>query len=523
MKTPKRPLACTLLASTLLASTLLACGDATPPPVTEPPKPTATAAAPTAEPEVDESFRKVPPPADGTITFKAPTVHEAKLANGVRVLTVEQHELPIVAVTFATRRGADQAPPGHAAFLAALLRQGTKKRSALVFDDALKEAGASLSAWTSQDALMLSGKTLTARLPTLLELLAEALTSPALDKAEIERERTSRLTSIAQQADQPSTLLWKTTYELLYPKGHPYGSLLLGDEASVRKVQKADLDRLYASLVGPEDAVLAFAGDVTPAEAKAHAERLLGAWKGKQKKRVEPAAPKAPDAKSKRVVLVERPGASQSQIAIALHGVPRKHPDFEAILVMNTILGGQFSSRLNLSLREKHAYTYGARSSFDMRLGPGPFSASAAVVTKHTAAALREALAEIERMRTTLVTDEELSAAKENLVAQLPARFESASETATTLASLAVYDLPMDELATRPSRIAKVTSADVKRVAEKHLDPASRFVVVVGDASVEASLRELGLGELDVRKAPKKAGDGAKAPKAPGPAPSPKK
>jgi zinc protease len=511
----------------VLSVATLSCGETTLPPVTEPPVPSATSAAPTAAPEVDESFRKTPPQADGTITFRAPKVHEEKLANGMRVLTVEQHELPIVAVTFATRRGADQAAPGHAALLAALLRQGTKKRSALVFDDALKEAGASLSAWTSQDALMVSGKTLTARLPTLLELLAESLTGPALDKAELEREKTSRLTSIAQQADQPSTLLWKTTYELLYPGGHPYGSLLLGDEASVRKVQKADLDRLYASLVGPDDAVLAFAGDVTPVEAKAHAERLFGAWKGKQKKRVEPPAPKAPDPKSKRVVLVERPGASQSQIAIALHGVPRKHPDFEAILVMNTILGGQFSSRLNLSLREKHAYTYGARSSFDMRLGPGPFSASAAVVTQHTAAALREALAEIERMRTTLVTDDELGAARENLIAQLPARFESASETATTLASLAIYDLPLDELATRPARIAKVTSADVKRVAEKHLDASSRFVVVVGDPSVAPSLRELGLGELDVRAPAKKKDDkkddkkaskgGAEKPNAPAP------
>ncbi len=476
-----------------------ACGDPSTilPSVPEQPVPVAP---PPVEP--DESFRKTPPPPDGDVVFVPPKIEEARLANGLRVLVTTRHDLPLVAVQLVVRRGADQHRPGLGAFAASLLTQGTKSMGSIAYAESVKDIGAVVNAFASTDATILASRCLTANLPRLLDLVGDAARKPLFDKAEIERERTSRLTAIAQQRDQPATILHNTTLSTLYPAGHPYAAPLIGDETTVKAATRADLERVYASSLGPQDAVLALAGDVTLAQARAEAERVFGDWKGAaQRPFVATVAPPPPEKARPRIVLVERPGATQSQVSIALVGVPRKTPDFEAILVMNSIFGAQFSSRLNMNLREKHAYTYGARSGFDMRLGPGPFTAGGAIESKATAAAVKEIFAEMERMRREPVTAEELTSAKQYLVRQLPARFESAWETAGTLAGLALYALPLDEFAQRAARIERVTAEDVRRVAAKHLDDAGRFVVVVGDPSVHEGLTALQMGPVSVHKA----------------------
>jgi zinc protease len=248
------------------------------------------------------------------------------------------------------------------------------------------------------------------------------------------------------------------------------------------------------------------AGDIDKAAAVALVEKSFGAWKGKATARNVPKDPPAVGKGEKRIFVLDRPGATQSEVAVTLAGVPRKSADFDALMLMNTLLGGQFTSRLNLNLREKHAYTYGARSSFDMRHGPGPFTAGGAIMTPATGPAVKETFAEIERLRKEEVPADELADAKANLTRQLPARFETAGETAGTLARLAIYGLPLDEPATRPARIAKITAADVKRVAEKYLRPEHMRVIVVGDAAViEKELAGLALGGVEVRRPPKKA------------------
>jgi zinc protease len=485
-----------LALATLLAA---ACGDPPPPvspPALPPPAPPPVAAEP------DESFRKTPPPPDGDVVFVPPKIEEARLANGLRVLVTTRRDLPVVAVQLVVRRGADQAKPGLGAFAASLLTQGTRSMGSIAYAEAVKDIGATVNAFASTDATILASRCLTTNLPQLLDLVGEAAKKPLFDKAEIDRERTSRLTTIAQQRDQPGTILHNTMLSVLYPAGHAYAAPLIGHEATVKAATKAELERVYAAAVGPQDAVLAFAGDVDLARARQEAERVFGDWKAAQRPFSQTVAPPAPDAKRPRIVLVERPGATQSQVAVAMVGVPRKTPDFEALLVMNSILGGQFSSRLNMNLREKHAYTYGARSGFDMRLGPGPFTAGGAIETKHTAAAVKEIFAELERIRREPVTAAELTAAKQYLVRQLPARFESAWETASTLATLALYDLPLDELTHRAARIEAVTAEDVRRVAEKYLGDGGRFVVVVADPSAQEGLASLNMGALEVRKAP---------------------
>jgi len=233
----------------------------------------------------------------------------------------------------------------------------------------------------------------------------------------------------------------------------------------------------------------------------AQVTRAFGSWKGQSPKAKVPAAPPEPKSDVPRVVLVDRPGATQSSVALTLVGVPRQNKDYDALLVMNTILGGAFSSRLNMNLREAHAYTYGAGSSFDFRHGPGPFRAGGAIVREKTGPAVTEILKELDRLRTDPVSDAELADAKAYLVRTLPARFETTGNTADTLASLAVYGLPLDEYATRPARFGKVTADDVKRVAATYLAPGAYHLVVVGDAKVvEAQLGEVGLGQVSVRK-----------------------
>lgn len=479
-----------------------------PPPPDPPPDPVATQDAPkeAAAPPEDPSFRKTPPQSGGDLPFIAPKIDEARLSNGLRVLYVMRREMPVVAVNIVVNRGAEQeSAPGLTSTMASMMLSGTKQRSAIKLSEELGALGVRYGAWADHDGVGLTAQALRDKAPELFAVLADVVLNPAFDPAELERERARRLTSILQQADQPGVLLQNAITERLYPAGHPYREPLIGTEASVKAFKPADLARQHAALFQPEHTTITIAGDIDKDAALALVEKSFGAWKGKTTAAKALKDPPAVGKGEKRVFLVDRPGATQSYVAVTLVGVPRKNPDFDALMVMNTLLGGQFTSRLNLNLREKHAYTYGARSGFDMRHGSGPFTAGGAIMTPATAKAVTEIFAEIERLRKEPVSAEDLADAKANLVRQLPARFETAGDTAGTLASLSVQGLPLDELATRPSRISKISAEDVKRVAEKYLRPDQMRVIVVGDAAVvEKELAALDLGGVEVRKAPAK-------------------
>ncbi|HLM71689.1 MAG TPA: pitrilysin family protein [Polyangiaceae bacterium] len=444
-------------------------------------------------------FRKVAPAPGPAVVFSPPKIEEARLANGIRVLHAERRELPIVAVQVSADRGADQAGPGVASFAASMLLQGTKTRSAIAISDEIGRLGASAGAGADYDSVGVGARCLTPKLPELLALLADIVINPAFDPAEIKRERSRRLTSILQQNDRPAILLSNAVASALYPAGHPYSAPILGLEPDVTKVSAAELASFHASSFRPDRVTIAIAGDITKDRAVEEIQRVFTAWQGKAQPAKEVGPPPLPDAKAARILLLDRPGATQSQVAVALPGVPRVTKDFEVILLMNTILGGQFSSRLNLNLREKHAYSYGVRSNFDMRRGPGPFVAGGAIVRESTGPAVREILAEMKRLQAELVTAEELDDARSNLILQLPARFESAAETASTLAYLATYGLPLDEIATRPARLKAVTRDDVKRAAESYLKADLTRIVIVGDAKViKAQLDALGIGSVEL-------------------------
>lgn len=491
----------------LVATLASACAEtpqpAVPPPPAPPPPPAGyVEPAPAAPTTPDADFRKQAPTPGPDVVFVAPAIQELKLKNGVRVLFVERHDLPIVSVRVVSLGGASEAAPGVAGFAGALLLAGTKTKSSLVISDTLNGLGADFGVSSDHDATFVSLQVLGPKLGEALPFLADAVLNASFPKEEVERERDKRLTSISQEKDSPQRLLGIAQSQALYPASHPYASTLLSTESRVRAITPADLSAYHRAAMTPGRLTITACGDVTRAALVELLEKSFGALAGKAPAPKDVPDPPQPSGDAPRVVLVDRPGATQTSVSIATVGVARKNPDYDALLVMNTILGGQFASRLNMNLREKHAYTYGARSGFDMRRGRGPFSAGAAIVRESTAPAIKEALSEIERMRKEPVTDEELADAKSSLVKRLPGAFETTGDTAGTLAWMAVYGLPLDEYATRPARIAKITKEDVQRVATTHVDTAKLRIVMVGDAAkIRPSVEALGLGGIEARSA----------------------
>jgi predicted Zn-dependent peptidase len=486
----------------LTAALALGCAEepqpVVPPAPTEPPAPAPAPVTP------DADFRQQAPAPGAELPFVPPQIQEARLSNGVRVLLVERHELPIVAVRVVTTHGAEVDGVGVGSFAGSLFTSGTKTRSALEISDAFEALGAEHGAWVDEDGAGVSVRVLAPKLHDALALLADIAQHPSFPKDEVERERSRRLTEIGRTRDVPGRVLHDTLLELLYPAGHPYARSLLGTEEAVEKMAPADLQRFHKELFQPDGVAIAVAGDVTQKVAVEELERAFGKWKGKAKAAKPPAEPPF-DAKGPRLVVIDRPGATQSNVQVVDVGVPRSNKDHDALLLMNTILGGQFSSRINLNLREKHAYTYGAHSHFDERHGAGPFTAGGAIKTESTAAAIKEIFAELNAIRSAPVTEEELADAKGYIVKQIPAWFETAGGTASTLGRLVVHGLPLTEYATLPDRLKRVTREDVQRVAAAHVRPERLRVVIVGDAAkIKESLAVLGLGEAVVRPLPSK-------------------
>ena len=528
----------------LFALAASACAEAPPPePVVPPPPPSAEPpppippAAPTTP---DADYRKQAPTPGPDVAFVAPKIEDFRLKNGIRVLLVERHDLPIVAVRVASDLGADHGAPGVGSFAGSLLMAGTKTKSAIEISDSFHGLGADYGASVDYDGTYMWMQVISSKLEPSLALLADTAQHPSFPKDEVDRERSRRLTSLAQERDSPQRLLGNVLVASLYPATHAYATPLLGNEKIVNHVKPGDLAAFHASTMAPDHVTITLAGDVTKAQAIEQLEKAFGGWKGKLGK-VRSSVESKPDEVAKlrdacltgkghcndlgadvRIVIVDRPNSSQSNVSVAQVGEPRSTADYDALLVMNTMLGGQFSSRLNMNLREAHAYTYGAGSRFDMRHGAGPFNAGGAIVSESTAPALKEIFAEIARMRTEAPSDEELDSAKASMIKSLPARFETAGETAGTLAGLAVYNLPLDEYATRPARIGKISKDDVLRVAKSHLTPERFRVVIVGDATkIKPAIEALNLGKVEVRTPPK--ADDAKPADAPKATPKPKK
>jgi zinc protease len=426
--------------------------------------------------------------------LKLPAIQKRTLSNGLAVWIVELHKVPVVHVSLTVKAGSGADPRnkfGVANLTAEMLDEGAGARDALQIADGIDYLGASLSTSSTFDAAVVELHVPVARLGDALPIMSDVALRPTFPAKELQRVREELLTSILQGQDDPASLIQFAFPRLVFGPQHRYGTMPFGTAASLKGFTVADLREFHSRHYVPSNATLIVTGDVTPASVVARLESAFGAWKG-----TAPApslVPEAPQLTSRRVYLIDKPGAAQSQIRIGWVGVPRSTPDYFALRVLNTVLGGAFTSRLNQNLREEHGYAYGAGSSFDMRGSAGPFYAAAAVQTDKTAEALTEFFKELEAIRKPIPADE-LDKAKNYLALLLPRNFET---MAGSLAQIFVYNLPADFYATFTDRIRAITPADAQRAAERYLQPDKFAVVVVGDLKViEPGIRAMNLGPV---------------------------
>jgi predicted Zn-dependent peptidase len=378
-----------------------------------------------------------------------------------------------------------------------MLTEGTTSRSSLEISDQAAFLGVGLSASSDWDASTVRLHAPTAQLESALALFADVVLNPAFPQNEFERIRKDRLTSLLQLKDRPTAIANQAYAAILYGGTHPYGRQLIGTEASVQGLSRDDLQAFYRTNFIPNNSTLIIVGDVNPSQIEGKIRALLGSWQRGTPTPLTFGEPPRPGATT--VYLIDKPGAAQSSFRIGSIGVPRSTKDYFALSVLNTILGGSFTSRLNQNLRETHGYTYGARSVFDMRRSAGPFTASAEIVAAKTDSALVEFMKELNAIREA-VPPEELSKAKRYMQLGLPAEFETTQQIANALIPVVLYDLPLSYYNSYVQNVEAITQADVQRVARQYINPSSLAIVIVGDRkNIEAGLKAVNAGPIVLR------------------------
>jgi zinc protease len=446
---------------------------------------------------VKDTFdRSVMPKLGPNPRFTPPPVVRRKLSNGLEVLVAERHELPILTLNLVVKGGDVLVPNGKeglASLTAELLTEGTKSLDSLELAGALSEIGASIQAHGGLESSTLSLTTLTKHTKRGLDLYTDVLLHPSFPEKELSRLRLERLAALKARLDRAEGISGVVFPRLLYGLEHPYGRPDLGTPKTIAGLKRQDLVDFHKSLFLPNNASLIVVGDTTPDAIAATLEKALAdEWKrGNAPSHTLPEPPTA--RKPLTVYLVDKPAAAQSVLAVGQVGQPRGTPDYFPLTVMNAILGGQFSSRINLNLREDKGYSYGARSHFAFRIGPGPFEAGGSVQTAVTKEALIELLKEVTDITGKRpVTDKELAFARDRIIKGFPSKFETTFGVAGTLAELVIYKLPDDYFTTYQSKVEAVTGDDVNRVAKKYLDPEHMTILVVGDRSkIEPGLKTL--------------------------------
>jgi predicted Zn-dependent peptidase len=431
--------------------------------------------------------------------FQFPEIRRTSLANGLRVWTIEQRAVPLVSALLLVRRGSAADPEdraGLAAITGDLLDEGCGDLDALGLHEALGRIGGQIDTEVGSDATML-GLSVLKRFSTRgFSLLADMLQRPRFEPSDFERVRDLRLNRLVQIRDMPPALADRAFTELLY-RGHPYGHLSIGREESLRQLSLPEITNFHHQVYVPEGATIIAAGDASHDELVGMVSEAFAGWSGRDSlssthSRVE-SIPPAPAA---RLAILHRPSAGQSELRIGHVSIARSAPDYAPLLVLNMVLGGQFVSRINMNLREDKGYTYGARTSFDARRGPGPFVLQASVQSDATADAIKEGMREIDEIRGSRpVTRAELETGRAALTRGFARNFETAEQVARAAAQMALHDLPDDYYSSFVPRILAIDENDVTAAAARHLHPQQMLTVVVGDRDkIGSSLDALGLG-----------------------------
>lgn len=443
--------------------------------------------------------RSKPPTIGPPPQLTLPQIQRRMLSNGLAVWLVESHDVPLVQVNLLVKAGAGDDPAGKfglASLTAAMLDEGAGSRNALELADAVDFLGASLATTASFDASAVRLNVPVARVKDALPLMADVILRPTFPGAELERLRQERLTALLQAKDDPASVAPMAFARTVFGATHRYGTGVAGSETTLKGFTVPDLKTFHASLYQPGNAVLIVVGDVKLDAIVPLLETQFGSWKGTTPTRTP--VPQAPQVAQGQITIVDMPDAAQSQIRIGWVGVPRSTPDYFTIEVLNTILGGSFTSRLNQNLREEHQFSYGASSRFDMRLSAGAFQAGAGVQTDKTADALREFFNELNGILKP-VPGEELAKAKNYAALSFPSEFETSGDLSAKMEEMVVYGLPDSYFGAYVDNLQKVTAAAVQKAAMTYIQPTRFAVVVVGDRKViEPGIRALKLGPVRV-------------------------
>ena len=434
---------------------------------------------------------------------RLPKLHRARLSNGLKVVVAERHDTPIVdaSMLFDAGYAADQfATPGAASLAMALLTDGTKSHNALEISDELQRLGAQLQSTSRLDASIVFLSALKPKLDQSLALFADIVLNPSFPDADFQREKKLQLARIEQEKAQPLRMALRVLPALTYGKEHAYGNPLTGsgNAASVTRITREDLIKFHSTWMRPNAATLVVAGDTNLAEMQPKLEKLFGQWRPGETPKKNLAHVGLPEKPA--VYLIDRPGAQQSYVIAGQLTLPKNTPQEIATEVMNDMIGGTFSSRLNMNLREDKHWAYGAESLFYPAKGQQPFIALAPVQTDKT----KESVAEMNRElhdfgRNRPVTDAELEATIANRTLKLPGSHESLRSVTSTVEEMVEYGYPDDYFDHYASKVKALRTADINDVAKSVLHPDHLIWIIVGDrAKIEAGVRAENLGELHI-------------------------
>jgi zinc protease len=445
-------------------------------------------------------FRAKAPQPGPPRPYKFPDITRVTLPNGLRVLVAENHNAPLVSLRALVRSGADQDDAefaGLASLTADVLDEGAGSRDAIALAEYIGLLGGSLGTGADWDATYISLDLLSRNAQPGIEVVSDVAYRAQLPDDGFARVKNERLTEILQQLDEPAAIAGKRFASLLYGTG-VYGNSVVGTAESVARITNAQVKSFYASHYLPNNSSIVVAGDVRARDVVAFIEKAFAEWQKREEPQRPSIAPAPVDAS--RIYIIDRPQAVQSEIRIGHIGVPRSTEDYFALSVANSLLGGVFNSRINLNLRERHGYTYGARSTFAFRKQSGPFVVAAPVRNEVTRESVSEVLAELRRIRTGDIEDIELDDVKNYLMGVFPATVQTSSDIAGRLVDMELYGLPEDYFDRYRERIAAIGKEDIARVANKYINPDRVLIVIVGNATqIREPLGTLGfpIHELD--------------------------
>jgi predicted Zn-dependent peptidase len=438
--------------------------------------------------------RSKPPTLGPPPTMNIPDAQRFTLSNGLTVVVFEKHQVPVLQLNMTIKSGTVADPTnriGLASLTAAMLDEGAGSRTALELADAIDYLGASISTGADLHTSSVVLRTPLSKFDSAFQLFTDICLRPTFSVNELDRLRKERLNMLIQAHDQPRTIANMAFSQSVFGATHPYGRNPIGTASSLPEIKIEDIKDFYAKHYRPNNAYLIVVGDISLSTARSMIEKAFLGWSADKTPLVK--VPSVGPANKRRILIVDKPEAPQSEIRIGKTGTDRLDPNYFSILVMNTILGGSFSSRLNQNLREQHGYTYGASSRFDFRLTPGPFVASSAVQTEVTDKALTEFMKELNAIREP-VSDAELARGKNYLALGYPDNFQSVSQIASQLSDVVFYELPPDYFNRYIPKALAVSKNDVLRAAKKYLELDRLSMIIVGDRKkIEEQIKALKL------------------------------